>query len=76
MHMPDFFSQTCYFIQHSSSLQAYNHHIFHYTRAFSKVSPNSLIRSSRLVRDTSSMSEKFPIPKEGSAGGASSLGSV
>jgi hypothetical protein len=59
MHMPYFF-QTRYFIQHSSSLHAYNHHRLHYAQVFSKVSPNSLIRSLRLARDTSSMSEKSP----------------
>jgi hypothetical protein len=52
-----------------------NHHGLHYARAFpTNVSPNSLRRSSRLARDTSSMSERFSIPREGSAGGDSSFG--
>jgi hypothetical protein len=39
-----------------------NHHGSHYTRAFpTKVSPNSLRRSSMLARDTSSMLERFSI---------------
>ena len=79
MHMPIFFLQACYFIHHTSSLQAYSYHKSHYTRvlskvlpnSLSKVSPNSLKRSSRLARDISSTSDKFSILEEGSAGGAS-----
>jgi hypothetical protein len=75
MHMPYYF-----FLKHvilfSTPIhyKAYNHHRSHYARAFSKVSPNSLRRSSRLARDTSSTSEKFSIPGGDSVGGASSFG--
>ena len=83
MHMPIFF-QPSYFIHYTSSLQAYSYYKSHYTRAlskvlpnsFSKVSPNSLRRSSRLARDISSMSYKFSILEGGSVGGASSFRSV
>jgi hypothetical protein len=82
MHMPIFFLQTRYFIHHTSSLQAHSYHKSHYTRALSKVlpnskvSPNSLRRLSRLARDISSMSDKFSILEGGSVGGASSFHSV
>ena len=83
MHMP-IFLQPCYFIHHTSSLQAYSYHKSHYTRvlskvlpnSLSKVSPNSLRRSSRLARDISSMSDKLSILEGGSVGGASSFRSV
>jgi hypothetical protein len=76
MHMPNFF-QPSYFIHYTSSLQAYSYHKSHYTRAlsrvlpnsFSKVSPNSLRRSSRLARDISLTSDKFSILETGGAGG-------
>jgi hypothetical protein len=82
MHMPIF--STCYFIHHTSSLQAFSYHKSHYTRALSKVlpnslskvSPNSLRRSSRLARDMSSTSDKFSILEGGSARGASFFRSV
>jgi hypothetical protein len=75
------FSQTRYFIHHTSSLQAYNCHRSYYARAFSKVlpnslskvSPNSLRRSSRLARDISSTSDKLSILEGGSVGEASSF---
>jgi hypothetical protein len=78
------FFQTHYFIHHTSSLQAYSYHKSHYTRALSKVlpnslskvSPNSLRRSSRLARDISLTSDKFSILEGGSVGGASSFRSV
>jgi hypothetical protein len=81
MHMPYIYiyiPQTCYFIQHPSSLQAYSCHRSHYARAFSKVlpnslskvSPNSLRRSSRLARDISSMYDKLSILEGGCVGGA------
>jgi hypothetical protein len=77
MHMPIFF-QPSYFIHYTSSLQAYSYYKSHYTRAlsevlpnsFSKVSPNSLRRSSRLARDISSTSDKFSILDGGGAGEA------
>ena len=77
MHMPNFF-QPSYFIHYTSSLQAYSYHKSHYTRALSKVlpnslskvSPNSLRRLSMLARDISSTSGKFSILEGGSAGGA------
>jgi hypothetical protein len=83
MHMSIFF-QTRYFIHHISSLQAYSYHKSHYTRALSKVlpnylskvSPNSLRRSSRLARGISSTSDKFSILEGGSVGGASTFRSV
>jgi hypothetical protein len=83
MHMPIFF-QPSYFIHHTSSLQAYSYHRSHYTRALSKVlpnplskvSPNSLRRSSRLARDISSTSDKFSIMEGGSTGGDSFFRSV
>jgi hypothetical protein len=83
MHMPKKI-QPCYFIHHTSSLQTYSYHKSHYTRALSKVlsnslskvSPNSLRRSSRLARDISSTSDKFSILEGGSAGGASFFRSV
>jgi hypothetical protein len=76
--------QPSYFIHHTSSLQAYNYYKSHYTRALSKVlpnslskvSPNSLRRSSRLAKDISSTSDKFSILEGGSAGGASFFRSV
>ena len=78
------FFQTHYFIHHSSSLQACNCHRSRYARAFSmvlpnslsKVSPNSLRRSSRLARDISSTSDKFSTLEGGSVGGASSFRSA
>jgi hypothetical protein len=80
MHMPIFFEPS-YFIHYISSLQAYNYHQSHYTRvlskvllnSFSKVSPNSLRRSSRLAKDTSSVSDEFSILVGGRAGGAYSF---
>jgi hypothetical protein len=72
------FFQPSYFIHYTNSLQAYNYYKSHYTRAlsevlpnsFSKVSPDSLRRSSRLARDISSTSDKFSILAGGGAGGA------
>jgi hypothetical protein len=83
MHMPIYF-QPSYFIHHTSSLQAYSYHKSHYTRALSKVlpnslskvSPNSLRRLSRLAKDISSTSDKFSILEGGSVGGASFFHSV
>jgi hypothetical protein len=73
-----FFFQPSYFIHYTNTLQAYNYYKSYYTRAFSKVlpnsfskvSPNSLRRSSRLARDISSTSDKFSILAGGGARGA------
>jgi hypothetical protein len=71
MHMPIFF-QPSYFIHYTNSVQAYSYHKSHYTQAlskvllnsFSKVSPKSLRRSSRLARDISSTLDKILYPAE------------
>jgi hypothetical protein len=75
MHMPYFFlKHVILFTTHVH----YKHTVAtdYTTRAFSRVSPNSLRRLSRLARDTSSTSEKFSIPEGGSVGGVSSFRSV
>jgi hypothetical protein len=68
--------QPSHFIHYTNTLQAYGYYKSYYTRAFpeglpnsfSKVSPNSLRRSSRLARDISSMSDKFSILAGAGAG--------
>jgi hypothetical protein len=76
--------QPSYFIHYTNTLQAYGYYKLYYTRAFpevlpnsfSRVSPNSLRRSSRLTRDISSISDKFSILAGAGAGGAFFLLSV